>query len=303
MEQELNLEKEVRVRKFVGKILVGSLFALILVAAVAPVQAQLPASPRRLVDFLDVRCYQITNQPALGLGLRLDHLNPVLTGMGLPFEQVTLGSPQQLCVPVQKESSVPPADTLPFIRFVDWKCYGISGAPINVPLTLTQLNPVMSGLFGPTVSVTLREPQLLCLPVVKNNVNPPANVLQLVQELDVKCYRAENTSTVTHTIKLTHLNPVLAGIAPEVSTVGGPQQLCVPVKKNQRTPPSTILPFVQFADVLCYRASGAPLGQNLSLRHINPLLTTLPVENVFIGGALNLCVPVAKNGVFPPGAP
>src|SRR5947208_12979872 len=84
MEQELNLEKEVRVRKFVGKILVGSLFALILVAAVAPVQAQLPASPRRFVDFLDVRCYQITNQPALNLGLRLDPLNPVSTGRGCP---------------------------------------------------------------------------------------------------------------------------------------------------------------------------------------------------------------------------
>src|SRR5262249_6288203 len=110
--------------------------------AVAPVHAQLPASPRRFVDFLDVRCYQITNQPPLGLGLRLDHLNPVLQQMGLPFEQVTLGSPQQLCVPVQKETNVPPSDTLPFIRFVDWKCYAISGSPINVPLTLTQLNPV-----------------------------------------------------------------------------------------------------------------------------------------------------------------
>ena len=54
-------------RKLVGKILVGSLFALILIVAAAPVQAQLPASPRRFVDFLDVRCYQITNQPALNL--------------------------------------------------------------------------------------------------------------------------------------------------------------------------------------------------------------------------------------------
>jgi hypothetical protein len=289
------------VRNFVGKILVGCLFALILVAAAAPVHAQLPASPRRFVDFLDVRCYQISNQPPLNFTLRLDHLNPVL--QGLPFETVVLGSPQQLCVPVQKNNNVAPADTLPFIRFVDWKCYAITGPSIDFPLTLTHLNPVMSGLFGPNVSVTLREPQLACVPVVKNNVNPPANVLQLVQELDVKCYRAENTSTITKQITLTHLNPVLAGIAPEVSTVGVPQQLCVPVMKNQRKPPTAILPYVQFADVLCYRASGAPLGQNLNLRHINPLLTTLPVENVFIGSSLKLCVPVAKNGVFPPGNP
>jgi hypothetical protein len=289
------------VRKPLEKVLVGCLFALVLMTAVAPVQAQLPASPRRFVDFLDVRCYQITNQPPLNFTLRLDHLNPVL--QNLPFETVVLGSPQQLCVPVQKNNNVAPADTLPFIRFVDWKCYAIAGPSIDFPLTLTHLNPVMSGLFGPTVSVTLREPQLACVPVVKNNVNPPANVLQLVQELDVKCYRAENTSTITKQITLTHLNPVLAGIAPEVSTVGVPQQLCVPVMKNQRKPPTAILPYVQFADVLCYRASGAPLGQNLNLRHINPLMTTLPQENVFIGNSLKLCVPVAKNGVFPPGNP
>ena len=288
-------------RKLVGKVLVGCLFALILMTIPASVQAQLPASPRRFVDFLDVRCYAITNQPALGLALRLDHLNPVL--QNLPFENVTLGSPQQLCVPVQKETNVPPADTLPFIRFVDWKCYGITGEPINVPLNLTQLNPVMANLFGPNVAVTLREPQQLCVPVVKNTANPPANVLQLVRELDVKCYRAENTSTITKQIKLTHLNPLFGGIAPEISTVGVPQQLCVPVMKNQKVPPANILPYVQYADVLCYRASGAPLGQNLMLRHINPQLTTLPIENVFIGSSLKLCVPVAKNGVFPPGNP
>ncbi|HET9209145.1 MAG TPA: hypothetical protein VFR03_02040 [Thermoanaerobaculia bacterium] len=287
-------------RKPLGKILAGCLFALILMAAAAPVHA-LPSSPRRFVDFLDVRCYQISNQPPLNFTLRLDHLNPVL--QNLPFETVVLGSPQQLCVPVQKNNLVPPADTLPFIRFVDWKCYAITGPSIDFPLTLTHLNPVMSGLFGPTLSVTLREPQLACVPVVKNNVAPPADVLQLVQELDVKCYRAENSSTTVQNITLTHLNPVLAGLPPEVSKVGVPQQLCVPVMKNKRVPPSTILPYVQFADVLCYRASGAPLGQNLSLRHINPLMTTLPVENVFIGNSLKLCVPVAKNGVFPPGAP
>src|SRR4051794_3167459 len=185
MQKHLRLEKEESVKNFVGKILVGCLFALILVAIPASVHARLPASPRRFVDFLDVRCYAIPNQPALGLALRLDHLNPVLTQMGLPFENVVLGPPQKLCVPVQKETNVPPVDTLPFIRFVDWKCYGITGEPINVPLTLTQLNPVMVNLFGPTVKVTLREPQQLCVPVVKNTANPPANVLQLVQELDV----------------------------------------------------------------------------------------------------------------------
>jgi hypothetical protein len=288
------------VGRFVGKISAGFLLALALLAIPQAGHA-LPASPRRFVDFLDLRCYQIANQPPLNLTLRLDHLNPVLSG--LPFETVVLQSPQQLCVPVQKDNNVAPADTLPFIRFVDWKCYGITGPSIDKALTLTQLNPVMANLFGPTLSVTLREPQQLCLPVVKNNANPPADVLALVQELDVKCYRAENTQTFTKQITLRHLNPLLAALPAEVSTVGVPQQLCVPVMKNQRKPPTTVLPYVQYADVLCYRASGAPLGQNLTLKHINPLLTTLPLENVFIGNSLKLCVPVAKNGVFPPGAP
>lgn len=287
--------------KLSNRILAGCLFGLTLMAIPASVHAQLPASPRRFVDFLDVRCYGITNQPPLNFTVRLDHLNPVL--QQLPFETVVLQSPQQLCVPVQKETNVPPADTLPFIQYVDWKCYAISGPAVNVPLTLTQLNPVISNLFGPTLSVTLREPQLLCVPVVKNNANPPANVLQLVQWLDVKCYRAENTQTFTKNISLKHLNPLLAGLPAEISTVGVPQQLCVPVTKNQKQPPANIKPYIQFADVLCYRASGAPLGQNLMLRHINPLMTTLPVENVFIGNSLKLCVPVAKNGVFPPGNP
>ena len=73
--------------------------------------------------------------------------------------------------------------------------------------------------------------------------------------------------------------------------------------KNKNAPPSSILPFVEFADVLCYPATGAALGQTLSLRHINPLLTGLPVENLFVGASQQLCVPVAKNGMLPPGTP
>ncbi len=287
--------------KLVRRILAGSLFIVALLGIPAAVHAQLPASPRRFVDFLDVRCYAINNQPPLNFTLRLDHLNPVL--QDLPFETVVLQAPQQLCVPVRKNSNAAPADTLPFIQFVDWKCYGITGPSIDKPLALTHLNPVISGLLGPNLSVTLREPQQLCVPVVKNNVNPPANVLNLVKYLDVKCYRAEPDQIKTAVLNLKHLNPLLAGLPVEASTIVGPQQLCVPVMKNQQQPPANILSYIRFADVLCYQASGAPLGQNLMLRHINPLMSTLPVENVFIGNSQKLCVPVAKNGVFPPGNP
>lgn len=141
------------------------------------------------------------------------------------------------------------------------------------------------------------------MPVVKNNANPPLNVLNLVKFLDVKCYRAETDQIKTAVLNLKHLNPLLAGLPVEASTIVGPQQLCVPVMKNQQQPPADILPYIRFADVLCYQASGAPLGQNLMLKHINPVMSTLPVENVFIGNSLKLCVPVAKNGIFPPGNP
>jgi hypothetical protein len=52
-------------------------------------------------------------------------------------------------------------------------------------------------------------------------------------------------------------------------------------------------------------ATGAPLGLNLQLKHLNPVLVamSLPVENVFVGNSLRLCVPVAKNGMLPPGMP
>lgn len=95
-------------RKLALTVTAGCLLALALLALPAPVHAQLPSSPRRFVDFLDTRCYQITNQPPLNVPLRLDHLNPVLTGMHLPFENVVLGSPQQLCVPVAKNQQFPP---------------------------------------------------------------------------------------------------------------------------------------------------------------------------------------------------
>jgi len=290
--------------KSMGKILVGVLFVLVLLSIPAGAFAQLPVSPRRFVDNLDVRCYQIANQPPLNLPLRLDHLNPLFISMHLPFENVVLGAPQQLCVPVEKNGIAPPSDTLPFIQYIDWKCYGISGPSLNLPLTLTQLNPVIASLLGPKVGVTVGVPQQLCVPVVKNNVTPPQNVLQLVQYLDVKCYGVSSPGGPGGTVTLSHLNPLFSTLPKEASTLGKvPVQLCVPVTKNQQAVPDTVLPFIQYSDVLCYPASGAPLGQNLTLTHLNPLLVArgLPPENVFVGNSLSLCVPVAKNGMLPPG--
>jgi hypothetical protein len=209
-------------------------------------------------------------------------------------------------VPVTKNGATAPSDTLPFIQYVDWKCYGITGPSVNVPLTLTQLNSVIAGLFGSTVNVTMLAPQQLCVPVIKNSSNPPSYVQQLVEWLDVKCYGVSSSQNTTKNVTLAHLNPLLSSRPAEVSAVGPtPDQLCVPVTKNQQQPPSSILPYIQYADVLCYPATGAPLNTTLTLHHLNPVLVGmgLPSETVSITTSEQLCVPVAKNGVYPPGPP
>jgi hypothetical protein len=269
---------------------------------------QLP-TPADFVRNLDVRCYRLpTALPPLGVNLRLDHLNPVLVGMGQPPElNVPIGQPQDLCVPVYKNTVKPPDTSLPFIRFVDWKCYGINGPSLNLPLNLNQLNPVISGLLGPVLNVTVREPQQLCVPVRKNNAVPPAAVLQLIQWLDVKCYRVEApTFTGVASLTLTHLNPLITK-PPEVVTFTPPVtpiQLCMPVKKNLVAPPAGVLPIIQYSDVLCYRINGQALNQTFNLTHLNPVLVGMglpPENNILVGASDKLCVPVAKNGFFPPG--
>jgi hypothetical protein len=290
--------------KRVRKAILWSLLFGVLLSLPAAVMGQALPAPNRFVSFLDVRCYQIPNQPPLGVPLHLDHLNPVFRQQGVPPEDVVLGPPQDLCVPVQKNANVAPPDVLPFIQFVDWKCYGISGPSIDLPLHLDHLNPVISGMFGPYDDVVVREPQQLCVPVVKNGNFPPDAVRHLVESLDVKCYRVDARQQVFGDITLKHLNPLFATLPSETATFIGPtaSQLCVPVAKNGRIPPPDVLPIIQYSDVLCYQMKGLPLNWQLRLTHLNPVLIAmgLPDENVYVTETDKLCVPVAKNGNFPP---
>lgn len=293
--------------KLVSRVAVWGLFLVVALAIPAAVNGQAPPPVRRFVSNLDVRCYQIPDQPSLGVPLHLDHLNPVFVAKGVKPEDVVLKEPQSLCVPVQKNDQAVPPDTLPFIQFVDWKCYGIGGPSIDLPLHLDHLNPVIAHMFGPSDDVIVREPQQLCVPVAKDDKVPPADVLKLIQWLDVKCYRVEARQPVGGNIWLTHLNPLLANGVAEPATIVGPTaiQLCVPVAKNQRVPPPDVLRYIQYSDDLCYALKGDPLNRNLKLTHLNPVLIAmgLPPEYVFVGESQKLCVPVAKNGNFPPGIP
>ncbi|HYO15349.1 MAG TPA: hypothetical protein VE685_19295, partial [Thermoanaerobaculia bacterium] len=88
------------------------LLAVIIFPAAA--SAQLPA-PAAFVQFLDVRCYDIPNQPPLHVPLRLDHLNPYFQSLNLPHEDVRLQEPQQLCFPVAKKDNFPHYEVRRFV--------------------------------------------------------------------------------------------------------------------------------------------------------------------------------------------
>lgn len=292
-----------RVREVGG---IFCLLAFILLPAAASAHWPTPAA---FVSFLDVRCYDIRPQPLLDVPLRLDHLNPYFQSLNLPHEDVKLREAEQLCVPVVKNDYRPPLVVQRVLEFVDWKCYGIEGPALDIDVRLTQLNRVIYDMFGAEVKVRVGQPQQLCVPVAKRSPTtqspvPPPDVLEIIQWLDVKCYEVKSDQIAQGRIQLTHLNPLLADLPPEVVEFVEwyPTQLCVPVAKDQYFPPHNVYNFAAYSDVLCYRIRGRALDTDLWLNHLNPVLRAmgLPPEFVRVGATEELCVPVAKEDFFPP---
>src|SRR5258706_1725485 len=163
-------------------------------------------------------------------------------------------------------------------------------------------------VLGPTVTVKVGEAQQLCVPVVKNNVKPPPDVQQLGQFVDVECFGVTSNQQIAgKPITLSHLNPMFSGRPPENLKFlkPGPTQICVPVAKNGQMPPTSILQFVQYSDVLCYPMGGINLDSLLILTQLDPEMIAKKVapEKVSVGVSRSLCVPVAKDGDLPPGKP
>lgn len=278
--------------------------AAVLVAAAAMVvglgansYAQALPGPLSFVSNLDLECWQTTPYTPAFAPILTHHLNPVLAG--LPDENVTMGTRQQECSPVAKNNVIPPSAVLAFIQFTDLSCYAITGINVNFPVTLTQLNPVLSGI--PAQKAVMTVPQQLCVPIIKNGQSPPAAVLALVKYIDLKCY-AIQTSTVGFPVTLTQLDPVLAGLPAQKVTMLNGVQLCVPVQKDNQAIPASVLNIVRWVDLekFTLTVSGSVPTVPLTLNHINPLLTGLPTESTTITGPLQLAVPVAKNGAIPP---
>jgi len=58
-------------------------------------------------------------------------------------------------------------------------------------------------------------------------------------------------------------------------------------------------------NLLLAAAALPPLNRQLTLTHLNPVLRSmgLQTEDVYVTDSHRICVPVAKNGLFPPEAP
>jgi hypothetical protein len=264
--------------------------------------AQALPSPKALVSGLDLECYRTPGQ-ALNVELTLTHLNPVLQALGLPQHKVKIKELAQTCVPVRKNNSMPGPLALSFIRHIDFACYRLEAEqfPNPIAINLTHLNPVLANL--PQHNVFLEGPAQLCLPVAKNGVLPPPEVLALVQYIDLECYQTDPQPHPQFTVGLTQLNPQLNVIPPHPMTLDWqPRQLCVPVRKNAQFIPPPFLNVIRWIDLEKFSANPAVLiaPVNVQLQHLNPLFANLPWIPVVLHEAAALLVPVAKNGAIPP---
>ncbi|UMP00901.1 hypothetical protein [Amycolatopsis sp. EV170708-02-1] len=198
--------------------------------------------PPGIIDFVrwvDLSCYRIEGR-TVDFPLTLSHLNPVVQKLGIQDSHVTMLSPEQLCVPVEKNGKLPPPEILSFVRHIDLECYALRvlGIPtIPFPLTLGHLNPVLAD--RPKTDVKVGNARQLCVPVAKRGDEIPPEVLGTVQWLDLAKADVSTAPSVVGpvTLKLTHLNPVLAHLPSEAAVITEPVQLGLPVAKNGKIPP------------------------------------------------------------------
>lgn len=211
-----------------------------LVQTCVPVQKNgVPPQPAALpfIQQTDLACYKVTaaalaNQPAI----TLKHLNPVLAN--LPSHVDKLVQPVQLCLPVAKNGVVPTQDILRLVQFIDLECYATSSDNHPVfTVNLKQLNPQLGNI--PPHNLTLvPQPRQLCVPVQKNNLVLPPDVLAIVRWIDLEKFPASPVVSVPPiNVVLSHLNPLLTTLPPVTVTLRQANALMVPVSKNGVVPP------------------------------------------------------------------
>lgn len=226
-------------------------------------RAPAAASPGELAA-PELACFDTPGAP-LGLELRLTQLDPALVPLGVVAHRAVVRELVQTCVAVDRAAAPP------VVPPVDLACYRIDAAPLAEPavLDVAHADPMLALLPGH--AATLVRPVELCLPVVRDGVALRPDVRRLVQSIALECYAVADP----------HAAP-----------------LCVPVAKNSERIPRDVLGVVRRIGVEKLaasrpRAAPASPGARVVLRHLNPLLATLPAMPVVLQQASTRMVPVA----------
>ena len=259
-------------------------------------------SARAFARALDLECYQSEGTPPVDeLGIR--QLNPVIKDR-LPNQRIRLGNMTHTCLPVAKNNNIPNENVRKFVSQVDLACYDAKADPVNVPVNLRHINPVLQGL--PDHDVRLVELSKFCTPVRKNFAQIDPAVRRLVSRMDFACYAFEEfTPPANVNLLLTHLNPVVQafGFPNRLVQLKRSKHLCVPVAKNQEPIPEDVKAVVEWVDFMQYDMelqTPEPPDFPLWLQHLNPLFAGKPPFITWLKKPTDLLVPVAKNNQLPP---
>lgn len=214
------------------------------------------------------------------------------TGDGSGFEAT-----DELAAAAIPEPVLPLPSPREFVKGLDLECYRSDGPPPVAALGIRQLNPVLKGKL-PNQPIQLGEMVHTCLPVAKNNVIPPADVLRFIKMVDLSCYRAE-AAPVDVEVNLRHLNPVLQNLPDMDVKLTRLRQFCSPVRKNFSEIEAPVWRMIRHLDVACYEFEELTQSAdiNLGLSHLNPIVRDMNFPNrvVHLERANQLCVPVGKN--------
>jgi hypothetical protein len=288
--------------------LTAALTCTFVAGARSSANAQPLPAPAAFVSWLDLECYRpdpSALNAALNQTVKLTQLNPALSTVR--DHQVFAGNLEEFCTPVRKNGVNPPAGVLPFEMYADFACYKVdSQFLLDAPMALQHLNPVLRRMSPlPVERVRVGRPEQLCVPVEK--VSPeappiPDAVRALIQHLDLECFNIQSdppSVSPALPIRLGHLNPLFRGLFEERVTTLRPQQLCLPVAKDDRIPPLPQLRIAELVDLKKYAATPlvAPITRPFRVRQLNPLFSNIPEFQIQSLFPQRVALPVRKNTV------
>jgi hypothetical protein len=206
--------------------------------------------------------------------------------------------------PAQAQLALALPTPLAHVSNLDVECYLPEGEsqPLGEGLVINHLNPVLQDMGIGEQKIKVGKLEEVCVPVAKNGKLPPRLARRYIAYTDLACYEARSDQEMNLSLDLSHLNPVLRelGLPDEKVVLGQLEQLCTPVEKRGAPVPDPVNRLVSQVDVACYAIEGKPAEVGLTLGHLNPLLSALPRHEVRVRKARHLCLPVAKDGAFPP---